>query len=104
MTVPYRPLGIITQIVEQMGLDVTYAFEDLLFISHNAFLLRMGDAGEDVFLYFNVESEESQRGDIQEQLVTLGLEHGIKFIYSGTYTMKPREDEQLDIHFDEHQA
>ena len=104
MTVPFRPLGIITEVVEQMGLEVTYAFEDLVFISHNAFLLRMGEKGEIVHLYFNEESEADKRGPVQKQLTRLGDERGLTIINSGTYKMQAREaDEQLEIHFQEYE-
>lgn len=99
--ISYRPLGIITEVVEKMGLDVTYAYEDLAFISHNAFLLRMGNQGELVHLYFNQESEADKRQQVQDQLTTLGDDYGLKIINSGTYIMKQREDEQVDIHFQE---
>ena len=99
MTVPFRPLGIITEVVEQMGLDVTYAYEDLAFISHNAFLLRMGDLGKDVHLYFNEESDAAERSTITEQLTQLASARDLTIINSGTYGMKSRPDDQLDIHF-----
>lgn len=101
MTVPFRPLGIITEVVETMDLEVTYAFEDLVFISHNAFLLRMGEQGERVYLYFNQESEDDKRDLIQSQLNTLAAKRGLTVLSSGTYQMKAREDEQIDIHFHE---
>ena len=60
MSVPYRPLGLIMEAVELMGLEVTHAYEDLVFISHNAFLLRMGSEGQQVYLYFNEGCEPEQ--------------------------------------------
>ena len=101
MTIPFRPLGIITEVVEQMGLDVTYAYEDLAFISHNAFLLRMGDKGKDVHLYFNEASDAAERSTITEQLTQFASARDLTIINSGTYIMKPRPDDQLDIHFTE---
>jgi hypothetical protein len=104
MEIPYRPLGIITEIIEQMDLEVTYAYEDLVFISHNAFLLRMGESGEVVYLYFNEESQTDKRDQISEQLVRLGVNCRLKILPSGTYTIKPREDEKLNIYFNEKAA
>lgn len=101
MLVPYRPLGIITEVIEQMDLEVTYAYEDLVFISHNAFLLRMGETGEKIHLYFNEESEVDKRDPILSQLTALGAERGLEILLSGTYAMKSGKDEQLDIHFRE---
>lgn len=89
--------------IEQMGLEVTYAYEDLVFISHNAFLLRMGDAGEKVHLYFNNESQTDQRGMIEEQLHKLACQRGLIIVNSGTYDLNPREDRQMDIHFYENE-
>lgn len=99
MTIPFRPLGIITAVIEQMQLEVTYAYEDLVFISHNAFLLRMGDTGPKVHLYFNTDSETDKREDIENQLTEYAAERGLTILNSGTYHIKPREDEQMDIHF-----
>ena len=101
MTVPYRPLGIIVQVIEQMDLEVTYAYEDLVFISHNAFLLRMGDKGENIHLYFNEESEADKREQIEQQLIDLATNFELNILNSGTYHIQPREDEQVDIHFHE---
>lgn len=101
MDVPYRPLGLIMEAVEQMGLEVTHAYEDLVFIEHNAFLLRMGSEGTQVHLYFNEDCEPDQRDPLHEQLSAFGAEYGLKILRSGTYTMEQREDEQVDIHFTE---
>lgn len=101
MSVPYRPLGIIVEIIEAMGLEVTYAYDDLVFIEHNAFLLRMGEKGEQVYLYFNEESDPDSRGEVTKQLTEQASLKGLQILYIGTYTMKPRADEQLDIHFNE---
>lgn len=87
-----------------MDLEVTYAYEDLVFISHNAFLLRMGEQGERVYLYFNEESDSADRPKITAQLAEAALAHGLKIQDSGTYTVKPRADEQLDIHFNKIEA
>ena len=99
MMIPYRPLGIIAEMIEQMDLEVTYAYDDLVFISHNAFLLRMGARGEQVYLYFNNESERDKRQDILDQLSTLAQDRGLSLLHHGTYVMTPRDDAQLKICF-----
>ena len=102
MSIPYRPLGMIVEVIEQMDLDVTYAYEDLVFIEHNAFLLRMGEQGSQVYLYFNEESRPEDRDDITQHLTELAWRRGLHILNSGTYIMKSRqEDEQVDIHFTE---
>ena len=99
MTVPYRPLGIISAMIAEMELEVTYAYEDLVFISHNAFLLRMGEKGGDVFLYFNQNCEFENRGVILQTITELGALRGLEVLDSGTFEMEPRDDDQLEIRF-----
>ena len=101
MAVPYRPLGVISAMIEEMSLEVTYAYEDLVFISHNAFLLRMGEKGEQVHLYFNQECEFDKRGEVLKIITELASTRDLVIIDSGTYEMEPRDDDQLDIKFTE---
>ena len=72
MSVPYRPLGLIKNLVESMGLTITHSYEDLVFIEHNAFLLQMGQQGEDVLLHFNKDSVAEMRDEITASLIRIG--------------------------------
>ncbi|GAK51095.1 hypothetical protein U14_02337 [Candidatus Moduliflexus flocculans] len=94
MSVPYRPLGYIREIVASLGLDVTYVYEDLVYVQHNAFLLQMGERGEDVFLYFNTESAPGERDAITEQLRKIGVTRQLQIQRKGTYTMTQIPDEE----------
>ena len=46
MALPYRPLGLVKQLLEEIGIEVTYAYEDLVFVQHNPILLQFGKVGE----------------------------------------------------------
>ena len=46
MTLPYRPLGVVKQLLEEIGMEITYAYDDLIFIQHNPVLLQFGKVGE----------------------------------------------------------
>lgn len=67
-TVPFRPLGILKMVLENIGFEANHCYEDLVFIKHNAFLLRMEEKGEDISLLFNSESNTTKRGEIAELL------------------------------------
>jgi len=102
MSVPYRPLGQIIDIVGDVGLEVTYTFDDLVYIQHNSFLLRMGEKGEIVHLYFNTESDIEEREVITAELQNAGQKREIHILRSGTYTMTPiPEEENIQIEFHE---
>ena len=104
MTVPYRPLGYIREVLESMGLDVTYAYDDLVYVEHNSFLLRMAERGELVYLYFNTESTPEERDGIAEQLREAGRQRELDIVRKGTYTMTSNpEDETISMRFFEGQ-
>lgn len=99
MDIPYRPLGLISTLVDRIDLSVTYAHEDLVFVKHNAFVLKMEDVGERVSIYFNEESESAERGAIAETLIAKGAEMGLAIVERGTFVMKQKDDKNLEICF-----
>ena len=52
-----KPLGRLKELVESAGMEVSYAYEDLVFLDHNAFLLQFNDDGRTVFLHTNSEAD-----------------------------------------------
>lgn len=99
-SIPYRPLGIIKTVLDKAGFQITHCYEDLIFIEHNAFLLRMEEQGEDISLIFNCESESDKRDEIATLLKNEGSEVGLRIITAGTYKMTPNEETStIDISF-----
>lgn len=100
--IPYRPLGIIKTLLDSLGFQVTHCYEDLIFIEHNAFLLRMEEKGEEVSLFFNTDSNKEKRIEISEILTTKGSSLGLDISSKGTYTMTQNEENAtIDISFNE---
>jgi len=98
--IPYRPLGILKTLMESLGFEVTHCYEDLVFIEHNAFLLRMEEKGEEVSLLFNTESDVDKRDEIAELIKTVGKTHNLTISCSGTYQMTPNEvDGTINLEF-----
>lgn len=98
--IPFRPLGIVKTVLESLGYQVTHCYEDLVFIEHNAFLLRMEEKGEKVSLVFNTESEPDQRATIAEALISEGQHHRLAITRLGTYRLTPNEeDKSLSLEF-----
>ncbi len=101
-TVPFRPLGILKMVLENIGFEATHCYEDLVFIEHNAFLLRMEKKGKDISLLFNSESDINKRGEIAELLESSGETHNLIIAPAGTYTMVPNEmDGTINLEFQE---
>lgn len=100
--VPFRPLGIVKMVLENLGFEVTHCYEDLVFIEHNAFLLRMEKKGEEISLLFNTESDIEKRVEIEELLQNSGKTHKLIISCTGTYTMIPNEaDGTIHLEFQE---
>jgi hypothetical protein len=53
-----RALGVVAEIVESVGLDVSYAYEDLIFLEHPDAMLQFTDSAELVLVHINEEAEE----------------------------------------------
>ena len=98
--VPYRPLGLVKNLMESLGFVISHTYEDLIFIEHNAFLLRMEEVGEKVSIIFNDESEQDKRAGIAEAVRLEGIKHSLEVREQGTYTMKANEaGDSFDIVF-----
>lgn len=102
MTIPTKPLGIIKDLVEGVGLDVTYAYEDLIFIEHNAFILQMEENPEDIGVWFNTQSTEEDRPKILSQLQGQGKNLKLNVLQKGTFSMNgDGESEAIQIVFNQ---
>jgi hypothetical protein len=98
--VPFRPLGILKTLMETLGFEVTHCYEDLIFVAHNAFLLRMEAKGAEVSLLFNTKSDVDKRDGIEELLKSAGHAHNLVISCSGTYQMTPGEaDGTINLEF-----
>jgi hypothetical protein len=87
-------------LLENHGFNVTHCYEDLVFIEHNAFLLRMEEQGEDVSVIFNTDSELERRGEISKALAEAGKGYGLKIVRNGTYVLTAdEENSNLKIEF-----
>lgn len=94
-----RPLGVVKGIIESAGMGVSYAYEDLIFVDHNAFLLQFTDSAEEVLIHINAEADMSELQDDIAQLKQIALEHDLLFRDGATYRMTQADDENIRIEF-----
>lgn len=98
--IPVKPLGLIKTLIETVGLDVTYVYDDLVFIEHNAFLFQMGEQGEDIGLWFNVDCKVEERPKILLSLHEAAAGLSLTVDLKGTYSMNTgAEDESFQLAF-----
>ena len=102
--IPFRPLGVLKSLLESLGHQVTHCYEDLVFLEHNAFLLRMDEKGEEVSLFFNRESEPDKRAAIAEILASAGHHCRLTITRRGIYRLAPHAtDNTLSLEFRENE-
>ncbi|NTV02849.1 MAG: hypothetical protein HGB04_08725 [Chlorobiaceae bacterium] len=99
MQTQLRPLGIVKEVVEEIGLQITYAYDDLVFVDHNDFLLQFGSDPNLLQLYFNTECPDGDAETITTRLLPAAAGKGLSVNRKGTYTMVEDENDNLRISF-----
>jgi hypothetical protein len=99
MTVPLKPLNRIQFVLDKLGLKITYAYDDLVFVEHNAFLLKMGERGEDIYVYVNVEADKKEYPAIIEKLIGEGIKEELIVTCNGRFKLTDSGNEQIQIEF-----
>ena len=101
MEMNYRPLGHVMEILESVGLSVSYSYEDLVFAENNSVIVKFND--EDykmLYLYFNKDLELDAAKEIERTLMEAGLDKGFSFVNSGKYSIEQKEaKEELELIF-----
>ena len=94
-----KPLGIVKEIVETAGMSISYAYDDLVFIAHNAYLLQFTDKNSELMIHVNSEADESA---IQEDITRLKAEasaRNIVFKDGSRYTLSQEGNENIRLEF-----
>ncbi len=96
-----RPLGKIMDIVGTLSLDVTYAYDDLVFIEHNAFMLRFDkNIANKVYLHFNIDCPLTDAKKIETSLMTSAKQEGVELIPDNNFNLiSDNERKELKIEF-----
>jgi hypothetical protein len=99
-----RQLGKITAVLADLGLEVTYAYDDLVFVQHSAFLLQFRDDPSRLKLFVHTECDPKET-DRVAGLVIEGLNgSGFEVVSAGRYFLTPNEDETLNVEFEKQPA
>nr|WP_320015964.1 hypothetical protein [uncultured Desulfobacter sp.] len=96
-----RPLGIAKEIIQETGLDITYNYDDLIFIEHNPFIIQFDDENlKNLNLFFNVDCEQETAVKLEAQLNNAASQREFTLITKGKFEMKQKEGtEEIDIKF-----
>jgi len=94
-----KPLGLVKTIVEEAGMGISYAYDDLVFLEHNSFLLQFTDNDGKMLVHVNSEAEETAvHGDIK-RLQEAACTHAMQWSRGGHYTLVPDGEDSIRIEF-----
>ena len=101
MTIAFRPLAEVKMLLEETGNDVSYAYDDLVFVEHTAFMIQFDDEKpENLKLYFNTEVDGRESDNIKMDLDKAAKKRKFKLVDSGYFKLKQKENtEEFDILF-----
>ena len=96
-----RPLGEVRDIVQATGLDISYAYDDLVFSDHSAFILRFdNDVDKKLHLYFNSDCNTTESKVMEGRLIIAGKISGFEIVCSGLFSVGQLEEkEEIQIKF-----
>lgn len=89
----------IIKLVEEMGLEVTYAFEDLVFVEHSAFLFQFFTS-QKIALYFNKDCPDDDASQLEQQVINSGAKKELTIMRKGRFSISQKEgEENLELLF-----
>lgn len=92
-----KQLGVVKDIVESAGLGISYAYDDLVFIDHNAFLLQFTHHDNELLIHINNEADESK---VQTIITRLKAEASVRkmiFREGRYYTLSQGDNENINL-------
>lgn len=99
MTVPTRPLGVVTEIVEASGLAVSYAYEDLVFLEFPDLMLQFGDRGTEVYIHVHEQADKKNLGELLEKLKREAGNKSMEFTTGKFFRMNKAGEETVNLEF-----
>jgi hypothetical protein len=96
-----RPLHLVNELAAAAGQEITYAYDDLAFISHSEVLIQFTDTADDrlnLFIHNDLESSKYEAQKAKYEIVA--KQSGIKLDYKGRFSMSSKEGaEEIDLQF-----
>ncbi|MBU0484278.1 MAG: hypothetical protein KKB30_07170 [Proteobacteria bacterium] len=92
-----KPLGKVKQLVENIGMGISYAYEDLIFLEHNAFLLQFGQNGRSLIVHINEEASQTEITDSIGKLEDEAPRQGLTISRGEFYKLCPGENDETII-------
>lgn len=96
----FRNLEAVRYIIkEATGLDLTYAYDDLVFPEHMAFLIQFNDNNENsLFCHFHNDCNPKDKKQLFAELTKVAAKEKISLEEKGSFELE-QKGEEVEIHF-----
>jgi len=97
-----RPLGKVKELVEAAGMGISYAYDDLVFLDNNDFLMQFSDDSKIVFIHRNSDADADEAAEGVSRLKkAASAADDIEIVDGVFYTLAQVEDYSISIKFHE---
>ena len=96
-----KPLGKVKELVESVGMGISYAYDDLVFLDHNAFLLQFDEDDQTIIVHTNSEANEKEATEGISRLKKATSSSDLRIVVGGFCTLSQVEGETISIEFHE---
>jgi len=96
----FRDLETVRYIIkEATGLDLTFAYDDLVFPEHMAFMIQFDDSNTNrLFCHFHQDCTPTDKQRIFEELTKVATKEKVSLKQKGAFDLKQKDDE-VEIEF-----
>ena len=89
-----RELGLVREALAAAGMEISFAYEDLIFLEHNGFLLQFSDNPHAIRLHVNIEADEKELAGAIALLQRKTTEAGLTLKIGEKYRMRQIDGEE----------
>lgn len=94
-----KPLGVLKDMVESAGMAISYAYEDLVFLDHNSFLLQFTDSDQEILVHINSAADQDTVSRDISTLQNQAINFSMRVVLGEIYTVSQDDDETIRIEF-----
>ncbi len=96
----YRNIELIREIISKaVGVDISYAYDDLVFPDHASFILQFDDKNDkNIFYHFHRDCDEEEQKQIFERLSASCGENNYLLVSKNSFFLE-QKGEEIEIHF-----
>ena len=80
-------------------MGISYAYEDLVFLAHNSFMLQFTENDQEIQVHVNSDADKEVVNNDLAKIQEIALRHEVRFISGSEYTLSQDDEENIRIEF-----